>query len=283
MAIRVEREQSALGDWTLARLEPGTPAWAAEGIWYFEGRLDLLRERHFPSGRLDLVVHLGERYRDATGASPDPFPTRCVSGLQTASDVIEAPVGPIAVLGIRLQPLGAFALLGPVAQELRNVTADLDLLLGPASHELGERCEAATTAVTRVQAAAHWLRTRVEGNPPPDPAVAWMVRELEARNGSGRISDLRDRTGWSATRLTETFRRQVGVTPKVFARIVRFREAMERMRQGHADLSRVAHASGYYDQPHFNGEFHALAGMTPGDYLAALRFPGTRSLAEDVD
>jgi AraC-like DNA-binding protein len=281
MNVQVTRDESPLGSWVLARMEPGIPSWAVEGIWCFEGRLNLLRERHFPSGRLDLVVHLGTRFRDATHGGGEFFPARCLSGLQLRPDVVEAPPEATSVVGIRLHPLGAYALVGGSAGELGEGTGDLDLLLGGASRELGERCHAAPTVEERVRVVAGWVAGRVAGGPTPDPAVQWMVTELERRGGRARIAELRERTGWSATRLTQVFRREVGVTPKVFARIVRFRTAMERLAAGEEDLSRVAHAAGYYDQPHFNGEFRSLAGMTPSDYLSGLRFPGARSLAEE--
>ncbi len=282
MNVRVDRDESPLGSWVLARLEPGVPPWAAEGIWCFEGRLNLLRERHFPSGRLELVVQLRSRFLDATHGEPDPFPARCLSGIQLRPDVIEAPPEHTSVVGIRLHPLGAYALVGQAAGELGDGTVDLDLVLGEASRELGERCHAAPTVVERVRAVAGWVARRVLGGPTPDPAVRWIVSELEGRGGRARIAELRERTGWSATRLTEAFRREVGVTPKVFARILRFRTAMDRLAAGEEDLSRVAHATGYYDQAHFNGEFRSLAGMTPSDYLSGLRFPGARSLAEEA-
>ncbi len=278
-SVRVHRERSSLGDWILALLEPADPAWAAEGIWYFEGRLRMPRERHLPSARLDLIVHLGAPFRDDLG---ETFPGRCVSGLRTRPDVIEAPSGPTAVLGIRLHPLGAYGILGAAAGELSGGTEDLDLVLGDAARELAERCEEISDARDRVLAAARWLRARLAMGPTPDPAVAWMVRALEAQSGRDRIKDLVAKTGWSTTRLTDVFRREVGVTPKAYARIVRFRGALDRMSRGEEDLSRLALSAGYYDQPHFNGEFRAFAEMTPSEYLASTRFPGARSLAEEA-
>jgi len=71
MSIRIERHDSPLGRWLLARWEPACLAGVVEGLWYFEGRLEVLRERHFPDGRLQLVVHLGPVYRRvAPPASP---------------------------------------------------------------------------------------------------------------------------------------------------------------------------------------------------------------------
>lgn len=45
-------------------------------------------------------------------------------------------------------------------------------------------------------------------------------------------------------------------------------------------LARVAHQTGYYDQPHMNAEFRALAGVTPREFLAGVRFPKSLSRPE---
>ncbi len=107
-----------------------------------------------------------------------------------------------------------------------------------------------------------------------------MARTIEARAGVVGIGDLTERTGWSSTRLTETFREQVGVTPKRFARIIRFRRALELVIERDGPLSKVALEAGYYDQPHFNAEFREMSGFTPSGYRAAHRFPESPSLVE---
>jgi len=71
----------------------------------------------------------------------------------------------------------------------------------------------------------------------------------------------------------------MGLTPKLYARIVRFRRAMAEI-ETPAPLADVASACGYYDQPHMNAEFRALAGFTPRRLRAASRYPETTSLAE---
>ena len=49
---------------------------------------------------------------------------------------------------------------------------------------------------------------------------------------------------------------------------------------GEESLAEVALATGYYDQPHLNAEFRELSGYSPREFLAALRYPESVSVAE---
>lgn len=280
MTLCIDRHDSPLGRWLLARWAPARLAAVTEGIWYFEGSLEALRERHFPHGRLELVVHLGPVYHRVVGDRVEAFTPTCLAGLFLEPDVIEAPPGPSAVLGMRLYPAGAFAVVGRPLHEITGLTVDLEDLVAGAAAELAEGCAAARTPEGRVRAAARWLEARVRAHRGPDPAVAWMARELERRAGAVSIRRLRERTGWSRSRLTTLFREQIGVPPKTLGRVLRFRKALEMVNRERAPLSEIALAAGYYDQPHFNGEFRELSGLTPTEYLARRRFPESVSLPE---
>lgn len=280
MPIRIDRHDSPLGRWLLARWAPSRLAGIVEGMWYFEGSLAPLRERHFPHGRLHLVVHLGPLYRQVVGDRVETFTPTCLSGLLLGPDVIEAPPGPSAVLGVLLYPAGAFALLGRPLHELTGLSVDLEHVVSGAAGELAERCAGARTPEARLRQAAAWIDARVRAHGAPDPAVAWVARELERHAGAVRIRRLRDRTGWSKSRMTTVFREQIGVPPKTLGRVLRFRRALEMLNREQAALSELALATGYYDQPHFNAEFRELSGMTPTQYLARRRFPGSVSLPE---
>jgi AraC-like DNA-binding protein len=250
-------------------------------MWYFEGKLTIPRERIFPDGRIELIVHLGPVYRHVHDSHTEPYSTCCIAGLLLEPAVIEAPAEPCAVLGIRLHPVGAYALLGQPLHELTNITVDLADLLGSASLDLAERCNAATGAEQRLRTAAAWIAARVNGSAGAHPAVAWSAQEIVRRAGALSIGDLRAHTGWSRNRFTTVFREQIGVTPKTLARIVRFRSALERVHRKEASFVEIALSGGYYDQAHFNSEFRELSGFSPGDYLTALRFPGSASMAEE--
>jgi AraC-like DNA-binding protein len=282
MPIEIDRHDSALGRWLLARCSPARLAGLVDGIWYFEGTIAAanLRERHFPSGRAELIVQLGPVYRQVNGERCEPFTPTCVSGLMLGPDLIEAPAEPSAVLGVRLSPVGAFTVLGRPLHELTGLTADLEDVVSSAAGELADRCDSAASPEARVREAIRWIEARMRRNPRPDPAVAWMTGELERRDGAVSIAELRERTGWSKSRLTTTFREQIGVPPKTFARILRFRKALEMVNREEQSLSEIAFAAGYYDQPHFNAEFKKHSGFAPTDYRSRLRYPDSVNLAE---
>lgn len=280
MPIEVQSHDSSLGRWRFARWSPPPLASVVSTIWYFEGTLAYLRERHFPDGLIDLVVHLGPVYRQVEGDRSEPFNRTCVAGLQLGTDVIEAPPGPSAVLGMELRPVGAFCVLGRPLHELTGQTVNLEDIAAGAATELAELCAAAATPEERLSVAACWIDARVRSGPAPARAVAWMARELERRNGIVPIGMLQARTGWSRTRLTTVFREQIGVPPKTLARIYRFRRALKMVHQAAAPLTDIALATGYYDQPHFNAEFRELSGFAPREYLAQVRYPESVSVAE---
>jgi len=250
----------------------------------------LQRERHYPNGQLDLVVHLGPRYRRIAGAEPGRFSRASASGLFVRPDVIEAPQGRSAALGIRLHPSGAARVFGMPLEELAGRDADLADLHSPSEvEELLERCAETSSPVERIQVAAAWLRRRIRSGRPLPSAIERAVAELRRSGGRTSVGAMAQAGPWSRSRFSVRFREEVGVPPKTFARILRFHGAMAAMEcgvvrgggPGHGSLlSRVAHQSGFSDQAHFTREFRSFAGMTPTGWLERVRFPETTSTAE---
>ena len=273
--------ESPLGRWTMTGWSPPHLAGVVESIWHFDGIMSYLRERTFPSGLLQLIVHLGGRYRVVQRGSVELCPEMCLGGLQTGPLVVESPGARCRVMGVQLHPIGAYRLFGmPLGELAGQSNLDLQDVVGPAARELQDHCLGAGSAEEQVRYAAGWIAERLARSPAPDPAIAWTAAVIKRRRGAVSISELRDRMGLTKTRLATVFRDQVGVTPKLYARIHRFRRALELINQGSDPLVDVALSAGYYDQPHLNAEFRELSGLAPGEYLSAARYPNSVSLAE---
>ena len=100
-----------------------------------------------------------------------------------------------------------------------------------------------------------------------------MLAQIRGRAGSASIARLRDHVGWSKTRLTTKFVEQVGVSPKQYARVMRFNHALRLIHTGRASLADVAFEAGYYDQPHLNAEFKQRAGSRQPSSSTPTAFP----------
>jgi len=105
------------------------------------------------------------------------------------------------------------------------------------------------------------------GEAQPDPLVAAAVELIEQTQAMIRIEELTRRIGLSQSALERRFRRLVGASPRRFASLVRLQNVV-RLHEAGTDLTTIAHAAGYYDQPHLIKDFKRFTGLAPGAFFA---------------
>lgn len=261
---------------------PGDPLapWV-ESVADCEGRVLHRRERVFPHGALEIVVHLDEPYRRATPAGPVPYAEVCLSGIHTGPVLMEAPATATRAVGIRLTPWGARLLLRRPLTDLGGATADLSDLMPDGVNELAGRCHEATDGPGRIAAVRRWLEARLPGDREPGQPAEWVAAQIARNRGAVDIGRLREATGRSWPRFETEFRDLTGVTPKRYARLHRFRHAAALAASSRLSLSVLAVSAGYADQAHMTREFRALAGVTPRDFRSRPRYPGAVSMPDE--
>ncbi len=274
------REESELGAWTQLTWRQSALAGLVECVWLFDGKLRQRRERHYPTGDLDLIVQLDAPFRIVEGQPAAACPPSSLSGLIVAPLVIENPSVRSRVLGVRLRPAGAFSLFGVPLHELTGATLNLQDLIGSESRRLAERLDEAGSDKARLLLLGRWIAGRLAERASTDPRVAYAVSEIERAGGTVPIANILRLIDASPKRFTSLFEEQVGVKPKLFSRIVRFRGLAAAIRAGAGSFSQLALAHGYYDQAHMNADFREFAGMPPGRFLAATSYPESASLAD---
>ena len=78
-------------------------------------------------------------------------------------------------------------------------------------------------------------------------------------------------SGLSPRQFERRFLAQVGVPPKLYARIIRFNAALDdKLRCPSRAWSRIATDQDYYDQMHLVHDCRAFTGETPSRFLARL-------------
>jgi len=229
------------------------------------------RERILPSGTVELVVNLRE---DEIRIYDPARPERCkrfsgavASGTYRGCFEID-PTQHGAIVGVHFRPGGASPFLGVPAGELADAHLDLEILWGRPAAELRERLCAAATPDERFSLLEKALVARLRRPPAPHAAVPLALAAFERTAGGARVRDVARRVGLSQRRLIQVFAAEVGRTPKLFGRVLRFQRARELAgRAAAADWAGVAAACGYFDQSHLTRDFAAFSGLSPGAYL----------------
>lgn len=99
--------------------------------------------------------------------------------------------------------------------------------------------------------------------------------ELIKRFYKGFISDMSKNSIEEFCQLTDTnymtlnraFTKIVGIPPKKFERLLRFRKSFDAVLRTQDNLTEIGYNAGYFDQPHFVKEFKYFMGMSPSEYL----------------
>ena len=88
-----------------------------------------------------------------------------------------------------------------------------------------------------------------------------------------RVAECARSLGVSERRLSQVFREQVGMAPKMWCRIGRFQGAVRALHNGvDVPWTELALRCGYYDQSHFANDFRAFSGINPTQ-PAGIRYP----------
>lgn len=216
------------------------------------------RERLLPTGTTELVIDL----RETSGLGG---PLLC--GPHSESFVIDT-APQTAILGVHFKPGGAFPFFKAPAGELHNSLLCLDNLWASRAAEMRERVLQGPTPLARFQSLERFLMAQAVRPLARHPAVAFALRAFGDVAQAPSVSTVVERTGWSQRRFIEVFRDEVGLTPKLFCRVVRFQQVLRLLHlQREVDWTGVAMACGYYDQAHFIHDFRAFSGLSPTTYL----------------
>jgi AraC-like DNA-binding protein len=225
-----------------------------------------------PPPAVTLIVTLDGWLR----ADGSELPVAWVGALTSRHALVEC--GPAyGGLDLKLEPLGAYRVLGVPMAALEGGTVALDDLLGADGRRLAEALGDAPGWDARFDVLDRFLARRLRTGPRVAGEVAWAWARLRATDGLVPIAELARETGWSRRHLGARFREQVGLPPKTVARLLRFERVRRLVAAQPARWADIAYECGYADQSHLNRDFRDLAGTTPTRFVASMLPPGYAS------
>jgi len=197
-------------------------------------------------------------------------PWAVVVGPQTYRRLEMQLQGALDTFVIMFQPDGLHRLFSIPMDELTDLDFEARSVLGIFIEKLGERLGNSRSFTERVRLVEEALLPRVLASTGLDGVSAAANRIILA-GGRASIPYLAGSAGLSVRQFERRFIQQVGMRPKLFARIARFEAALEnKARYAAKSWTEIAHEYGYYDQMHMVHDFAEFTGGTPTETLAQL-------------
>lgn len=259
-------------------------------LWEAHGFSDYSREKILPNGCYELIFNLGGPHQTldlADLSSTGTFSSAWLAGIQEQA-LIAAPTydtlrwGSLLV-GATLRPYGAHQVFGIGGRSFTRAVVELSDFLDPKQIELvREQLHAAGDTGTRFDLLERFLRRLHETKRRRvSDCVLWGVELIARTKGTVLIEEICNQSAVSRKHLSQRFRDEIGLSPKKYARILRFASVIEKLASHDAaNWAETAVEAGYYDQAHFISDFRSFSGETPTEFLRS-RSPDGKTILYD--
>lgn len=181
-------------------------------------------------------------------------------GQKTQSVEYQFDASGLLAYGWKLGPASLYALFGIAADEITDSVIELNTINSQSDY----------IADLLMHSGNSWSL----GADKEIPALLKQILQtIHQSRGTLSIQDISQHYRIGYKQLQRLFRLHVGVTPKLYARIIRFNHSV-RMGSGNPDkLTDVAYQSGFFDQNHFIKEIKRFTGKVPSELFAASNVP----------
>lgn len=225
-----------------------------------------------PGGRSGILFNLGSECHIGFSKLTHKVPDIALGGQLTQTLHITHQAG-CQLLLITFRTNGLYQLFGAPMSEFVNQLLDVELIFPPLLRQQWREMLDQLREIDSIQERIRLIEKQlmVYVNRAPIIHNNW-VKEAStwlAQPGNGRIQKLSTEIRISPRQLSREFSRQVGITPKSFVQVMRFRNIFRVVNtQKTCSWSDLVHLGGWYDQAHFCNDIYEITGLTPSAFFA---------------
>lgn len=237
-----------------------------------EGALEGQWDRTMPDGSLEIIFHLEDRMlRKQIGEQPETESNVILIG-QVTKPYLFTSTGDVSMLGVRFFPYSAHNFFDLKVKDFNDTWLDLELL-DKSFNTLKTKLKEFSDLPRRIKLIEYFfikkLQTSSTGElDAKDRYLKFACQKILRAQANVEISTISSEIGISNRYLEKIFSDKLGISPKFFARVIRFQNSLQYMvGKRRKLLTEVALKAGYYDQSHFIREFREFSGVTPQTYL----------------
>lgn len=221
-------------------------------------------QKIIPDGFAELIFHFGDPYRIKLDDKWKMQSNSLLAGQITKYFYLQN-TGVSDILGIKLKPTTVTHLFGIDAAKLTDGVPNLTSF-GNRPKDLATIIHSANEQ-ERVQRAEEFFTSITSGFEPANNVVDRALELIHARNGMISVSEIISIINLSERQFERLFKKYVGLSPKFYARIIRFNYIFQLKENKKEFWTDLALDAAFYDQSHFIRNFKAFTGESPSDYF----------------
>lgn len=245
-----------------------------EHYWYAKVTLEQSAIQHYPT---PLMQGLAFNFRKQSeehsysGQTLTLHKEAYLFGQPTCPRIITTNESGIDILGVKFRPLGITKITGINMEYMADQIIPAEDIWGNELELLCDQMQSASSLEQTISVLEKFLVKKYLNT-----SLHYRVENAQnaltlitSTNGTLDVKTLQSKTNTSRKTLERTFEHYLGISPKLYSRIVRFNAVKEVLDSKLVipNLTAVAHDFGFYDSSHFAADFKRFSGITPSAYL----------------
>lgn len=239
--------------------------------WTLHNDDDLMphsRERIFPDGCIELIFNYADPMRKFENDTGVIQPRNIVHGQLKKFIELES-TGKIGLFSTRFQAAGLQPFIDFDVSELTDKSMTVAEIWNEEGQQLERDMKMAKNSEARIAVVEAFLLQRLAKSRKKDAAISLCVDAIVASDGMVTIDELSEKFNLGKRHLERKFLSSVGLSQKLFSRIVRFNNVLQLIEdKDFRTFTNVAHEGGFYDQAHFIRDFKEFTGLNPKQYFS---------------
>lgn len=251
------------------RVEPrGLARQAIECYWTVNDEDTVpAKQKIIPDGFTEIIFHFGDSYRINLGGRWQRQAKSLLAGQIKGNFYLEN-TGATDIIGVKLKPAAVAQLFGVNMKLFTDRVVELKQAVGGKMKEVESIIRKSDDTDERLKFINDFFTDSCR-NYPNDHPVDKALDMIVAKKGMISVSDICKELSMGDRYIQQLFQKYVGLSPKFFARIIRFSYIFQLIKENNPDWAGVVYEAGYYDQSHFIRNFKAFTGEDPTAYIFA--------------
>jgi AraC-like DNA-binding protein len=185
------------------------------------------------------------------------------------------------LVAVRFKPGGSFPFLSKSMHEYSNQVINGEDVFGASITQLREALLVENDPMNKLGRVEKYLLDRKKRS--IHPTIKETLTKILSNPSIQNIQSLVESSGYSKKHFIQLFKQQVGLSPKLFQRIIKFQQILPKIREKKLiQWTQISYECGYYDQAHFIRDFKRFSGYNPSAFLAE-EFDRDNFFPENID